>query len=114
MVEVREHAGLALCQLGDFSAFKQLWAYIRSETAIKPSQVAHSIALFGDQAFAPTLALLHDPNPNLRYWAALALGMFNNSLAIPALVNLLHDQAQTHTRALVASAARKALKRLQA
>lgn len=111
--EVREKAGLALCQLGDFSAFEPLWAYIRRETAIKPSQVAHSLALFGDQAFAPTLAYLNDPDPNLRYWAALALGMFHDPRAIPALVALLNDQAQTYTRALVASAARKALNRLQ-
>ena len=111
--EVREKAGLALCQLGDFSAFEPLWAYIRRETAIKPSQVAHSLALFGDQAFAPTLAYLNDPDPNLRYWAALALGMFHDPRAILALVALLNDQAQTYTRALVASAARKALNRLQ-
>ncbi|MCA0353956.1 MAG: HEAT repeat domain-containing protein [Chloroflexi bacterium] len=111
--EVREKAGLALCQLGDFSAFESLWAYIRRETAIKPSQVVHALALFGDQTFEPTLAFLNDPDPNLRYWAALALGMFHDPRAIPALVALLNDQAQTHTRALVATAARKALNRLQ-
>lgn len=111
--EVREKAGLALCQLGDFSAFKPLWTYIRCETAIKPSQVAHALALFGDQAFEPILAYLNDPDPNLRYWAALALGMFYDPRAIPSLVTLLNDQAQTHTRALVATAASKTLKRLQ-
>ncbi|ABX07085.1 PBS lyase HEAT domain protein repeat-containing protein [Herpetosiphon aurantiacus DSM 785] len=113
VAEVREKAGLALCKLGDFSAFKPIWAYIRLETAIKPSQVAHALALFGDQAFEPTLAFLNDPDPNLRYWAALALGMFHDSRAIPALIALLNDQAQTHTRAVVATAARKSLNRLQ-
>jgi HEAT repeat protein len=112
-LEVREEAAEALGFIGDPRAIPGLLALIRRERSGKPSKAASALANLGPEGLEATERALHDPDPNVRYWAAVALARTKDPRALAELRAVADgEEGYTHAGASVRLAIEKAIRRL--
>jgi HEAT repeat protein len=91
---VREAAAYALAFIGDRRAFEPLLGALenKSEAPLVRGQAAEGLAYQRDpRAVAALLASLDDPAPEVRFWAAFALGEVAGEEATAPLERLASD-----------------------
>jgi HEAT repeat protein len=113
VMEVREEVAEALGVIGDSRAIPGLLDQIRRERQGKPSAAATALARIGRPGFEAAVRALRDSDPNLRYWAAVALARTRNVQALPELqAAAAQETERTYTGASVKLGIEKAIKKL--
>ncbi|GHJ43366.1 hypothetical protein Cs7R123_07080 [Catellatospora sp. TT07R-123] len=111
---VRAEAANALAEIGGQEAVGHLWARLAAHPA--PSQAGHlasAIANARPGSFDRLVATAADDDPELRHWAARALGATGDDRAEPLLERLAEDTGTVCTGGRVSTAARRGLKTLR-
>ncbi len=106
-------AAKALARIGDDQAQDALWAALQARQFDRVGYLASALASLGPQVAERLLAMIEDPDPYLRYWAARALGATGDERVRAALQRLAaHDHERTRFGGQVSTAAKKALRTL--
>jgi HEAT repeat protein len=110
---VRETAANALAEIGATASVDALVASLTNPQEVAPvrGEAAKALGATGSsRAFAPLMGALDDPHPEVRFFAAYALGELGDQRAIKALDLLATtDHAQVSTFGTVADAAAEAI-----
>ncbi|MEV0563296.1 HEAT repeat domain-containing protein [Dactylosporangium sp. NPDC050588] len=110
----RQYAADALADIGGPEALEALWHELEHRRFPRIGYIASNLARF-TPAVLPRLAeAATSADPNVRYWAAVALGSTGDSFAAPILERLMAtDHAATVFDGRVDVAAKKALRTLR-
>lgn len=109
-----QEAAAALARIGGDAALTALWHEFQHRRSPRIGHVASALALFGDEVLPRLIETATDPDPNQRYWAAVALGSTGNEAAVPTLERLVAtDTGRTVFDGVVGVAAKKALRTLR-
>jgi HEAT repeat protein len=110
---VREHAAEALSRIGGDEALAALWDEFEHRRFSRIGYIASGLALFTPEVIPRLLEMTANPDPNLRYWAAVALGSTGDPQVAPTLERLqAEDRGSTVFDGEVRAAAKKALRTL--
>ncbi|MEU0155748.1 HEAT repeat domain-containing protein [Micromonospora fulviviridis] len=110
---VRAAASKALAAIGTEDAAEALWAAFQARRYRRIGYLASALAQVGPEVYQRLVEATAHEEPEIRYWAARALGSTGDDRAEPVLTRLVaHDHAATPTGARVSTAAKKALKTL--
>ncbi|GEA86745.1 HEAT repeat domain-containing protein [Cellulomonas cellasea] len=108
---VRAAASEALAELGDDDAVEALWSAFRARRYRRPHYLAQALARCGPDIHDRLVEATAHDDPEIRFWAATALGATGDERFEPVLVRLAaDDHATTPTGAHVSTGAKKALK----
>ena len=111
---MRQRAADALAEIGGETALTALWNEFEHRRFRRIGYVASALALFGPRVIGPLCEAADSADPDMRYWAAVALGSTGDERAVPTLENLRsHDRGVTVFDGRVDVAAKKALRTLR-
>lgn len=114
----RQEAEQALARIDTHDAVEALWAAFLTCQFDRAHHVAAALgrltksATDGPDLFARLLHAAQNPQPDIRYWAAKALGASGNPAARKTLTALTTDSSKTRSGASVAAGAKQGLKTL--
>ncbi len=108
---LRERAAEALAAIGGDEALTALWEAFEHRGFTRIGYVASALSKFAPDIIPRLLAAADDDDPDLRYWAAVALGSTGDPSVVPTLERLMaQDKGQTVFDGWVSVAAKKALR----
>jgi HEAT repeat protein len=107
---LRVRAAEALARIGGPAALDALWAAFEHRAFPRIGYLASALALFTPEVLPRLLAAADSPDPDTRYWAAIALGSTGEESVVPVLERLLTDPGATVFDGWVKVAAKKALR----
>ncbi|WP_196279660.1 HEAT repeat domain-containing protein [Catellatospora paridis] len=108
---LRERAADALASIGGEEALTALWEAFEHRGFTRIGYVASALSKFTPDIVPRLLAAADDDDPDLRYWAAVALGSTGDPSVVPTLERLMdQDKGQTVFDGWVSVAAKKALR----
>jgi HEAT repeat protein len=107
---LRQRAAESLAQIGGDAALAALWAEFDRRSFSRIGYVASALALFTPEVIPRLLDAADSPDPDTRYWAAVALGSTGDERVVPTLERLLADPGETVFDGWVKVAAKKALR----
>ncbi|MFI6265756.1 HEAT repeat domain-containing protein [Micromonospora sp. NPDC051006] len=112
---VRAAAAYALADIGDDDAIEQLWTALESpRRPVRAGYLSAALARPGTQTLDRLIQATSHDDPEVRFWAARALGATGDDRAEELLTHLAaEDHATVRTGAHVSTAAKKALKTLR-
>jgi len=111
---VRQRAAEALSTIGGAAAYEALWAELEHRRFQRIGYIASALALFTPEVVEPLCAAARSDDPDLRYWAAVALGSTGEEAAAATLERLMaQDQGATVFDGRVSVAAKKGLRTLR-
>lgn len=110
---LRQRAADALARIGGGEALEALWSAFEHRQFPRIGYLASTLALFTPEVVPRLLAAADSPDPDQRYWAAVALGSTGDDRAVPVLERLKDsDRGVTVFDGEVRAAAKKALRTL--
>ena len=110
----RQHAADALADIGGPEALDALWHELEHRQYPRIGYIASNLARFTPEILPRLEQATASPDPNQRYWAAVALGSTGDERAAPILERLMAtDHAATVFDGRVDVAAKKALRTLR-
>ncbi|MET7424707.1 HEAT repeat domain-containing protein [Dactylosporangium sp. NPDC005555] len=110
----RQQAADALGEIGGPAALAALWQELEHRRFPRIGYVASNLARFAPEVLPQLSAAAGSADPNVRYWAVVALGSTGDSQAVPLLERLMAtDHAATVFDGRVDVAAKKALRTLR-
>ena len=110
----RQHAADALAEIGGPEALAALWHEFEHRRFARIGHIASNLARFAPEVLPRLEQATTSPDPNQRYWAAIALGSTGDDRAAPILEHLMAtDHAATVFDGRVDVAAKKALRTLR-
>ncbi|MEU7825532.1 HEAT repeat domain-containing protein [Catellatospora sp. NPDC049133] len=108
---LRERAADALAAIGGDEALAALWDAFEHRGYTRIGYLASALSKFAPDVLPRLLAAAEDDDPDLRYWAAVALGSTGDESVVPTLERLMaQDKGQTVFDGWVSVAAKKALR----
>ncbi|MBB2923232.1 HEAT repeat domain-containing protein [Cellulomonas cellasea] len=108
---VRAAAGEVLADLGGADAIEALWSAFRARRYRRPHYLAQALARCGPDIHDRLVEATAHDDPEIRFWAATALGATGEERFEPVLARLAaDDHATTPTGAHVSTGAKKALR----
>ncbi|WP_067503460.1 HEAT repeat domain-containing protein [Actinoplanes sp. TFC3] len=111
---LRAHTADALAAIGGDAAMEALWQEFELRRFSRIGYLASTLAQFTPEVVPRLLATADSPDPDQRYWAAVALGSTGDDRAIPTLERLqATDRGKTVFDGEVRAAAKKALRTLR-
>ena len=111
---LRQRTADALARIGGDEALEALWYEFEHRRFPRIGYLASTLALFTPEVVPRLLAAADSPDPDQRYWAAVALGSTGDDKAVPALERLMaNDRGVTVFDGEVRTAAKKALRTLR-
>ncbi|MCO8274219.1 HEAT repeat domain-containing protein [Actinoplanes sp. TRM 88003] len=111
---LRQRAADALARIGGPEALEALWHEFEQRRFPRIGYLASTLALFTPEVLPRLLAATGSPDPNQRYWAAVALGSTGDPQVAPTLEHLMAtDRGSTVFDGEVRAAAKKALRTLR-
>ena len=111
---MRQRAADALARIGGDAALDALWYEFEHRRFPRIGYLASTLALFTPEVLPRLLAAAESPDPDQRYWAAVALGSTGDERAIPVLERLMaDDRGTTVFDGQVRAGAKKALRTLR-
>ncbi|MEV7326643.1 HEAT repeat domain-containing protein [Micromonospora sp. NPDC093244] len=111
---VRAAASEALADIGSDDALTSLWAAFESRRFSRAGYLASALARFGPAVFERLVQATSHRDPEMRFWAARALGASGDERAAEVLTRLASDDhSTTGSGARVSTAAKTALKTLR-
>ncbi|MFI5912452.1 HEAT repeat domain-containing protein [Dactylosporangium sp. NPDC051541] len=111
---VRQRAADALAEIGGPEALEALWHEFEHRRFARIGHIASALAAFTPDVIPRLTAAADDPDPNRRYWAAVALGSTGDERVAPVLERLqAEDRGATVFDGEVRVAAKKALRTLR-
>jgi hypothetical protein len=109
----RQYAADALADIGGPEALEALWHELSHRRFPRIGHVASNLARFAPAVLPRLLSAVSSPDPNVRYWAVVALGSTGDSSVVPVLERLMAtDHGATVFDGRVDVAAKKALRTL--
>ena len=110
---LRQRTADALAHIGGDAALAALWHEFEHRRFARIGYLASTLALFTPEVVPRLLAAADSPDPDQRYWAAVALGSTGDDRAVPTLKRLMaEDRGVTVFDGQVRAAAKKALRTL--
>jgi HEAT repeat protein len=111
---LRQRTADALARIGGDAALEALWYEFEHRRFPRIGYLASTLALFTPEVVPRLLAAADSPDPDQRYWAAVALGSTGDDRAVPTLERLMAgDRGVTVFDGEVRTAAKKALRTLR-
>ncbi|GAA2608958.1 HEAT repeat domain-containing protein [Paractinoplanes durhamensis] len=111
---LRQRTADALAHIGGDAALEALWHEFENRRFPRIGYLASTLALFTPDVLPRLLAAAESPDPDQRYWAAVALGSTGDDRAVPVLERLMAgDRGVTVFDGEVRTAAKKALRTLR-
>jgi HEAT repeat protein len=111
---VRLRAAEALADIGGPAALDALWHEFEHRRFPRIGHIASALAEFAPEVIPRLTAAAADPDPDRRYWAAVALGSTGDERVAPTLERLqAEDRGATVFDGEVRVAAKKALRTLR-
>ncbi|MDI6104749.1 HEAT repeat domain-containing protein [Actinoplanes sp. NEAU-A12] len=111
---LRQRTADALARIGGDAALEALWYEFENRRFPRIGYIASALALFTPEVVPRLLAAADSPDPDQRYWAAVALGSTGDDRAVPTLELLMAgDRGVTVFDGEVRAAAKKALRTLR-
>ncbi len=111
---LRQRTADALANIGGDAALDALWHEFEHRRFPRIGYLASSLATFTPQVLPRLLAAADSPDPDQRYWAAVALGSTGDDRAVPTLERLMADDSGvTVFDGEVRTAAKKGLRTLR-
>ncbi|BCY12913.1 hypothetical protein L3i22_080010 [Actinoplanes sp. L3-i22] len=111
---LRQRTADTLAKIGGDAALEALWHEFEHRRFPRIGYLASTLALFTPEVVPRLLAATDSPDPDQRYWAAVALGSTGDDRAVPALERLMaEDRGVTVFDGEVRTAAKKALRTLR-
>jgi HEAT repeat protein len=111
---VRLRAAEALADIGGPAALDALWHEFEHRRFPRIGHIASALAEFAPEVIPRLTAAAADPDPDRRYWAAVALGSTGDERVVPTLERLqAEDRGATVFDGEVRVAAKKALRTLR-
>ena len=111
---LRAQTADALAGIGGDAALEALWDEFEHRRFPRIGHIASALALFTPEVLPRLLAAADSPDPDQRYWAAVALGSTGDDRAIATLERLMAgDRGVTVFDGEVRAAAKKALRTLR-
>ncbi len=111
---LRQRTADALARIGGDAALEALWYEFEHRRFPRIGYVASTLALFTPEVVPRLLAAAGGPDPDQRYWAAVALGSTGDDRATATLERLMAgDRGVTVFDGEVRAAAKKALRTLR-
>ncbi|GAA2709978.1 HEAT repeat domain-containing protein [Actinoplanes palleronii] len=111
---LRQRTADALAHIGGDAALEALWYEFEHRQFPRIGYIASTLALFTPEVVPRLLTAADSPDPDRRYWAAVALGSTGDDQAIPTLERLMAtDRGTTVFDGEVRTAAKKALRTLR-
>ncbi len=111
---MRQRAADALARIGGDAAMEALWHEFEHRRFPRIGYLASTLALFAPEVVPRLLAAADSPDPDQRYWAAVALGSTGDDRVKPTLERLMAaDRGVTVFDGEVRVAAKKALRTLR-
>jgi HEAT repeat protein len=111
---VRAAASEALADIGGDDALNHLWAALEAAGFDRLGYLAAALARFRPATSERLVRATGDASPDVRFWAARALGATGDERAIDVLLRLAdEDHATTRTGSQVSTAAKQAMKTLK-
>jgi HEAT repeat protein len=108
---LRQRTADTLAAIGGDAALEALWHEFEHRRFPRIGYIASTLALFTPEVVPRLLAATESPDPDQRYWAAVALGSTGDDRAVPALERLMAgDRGMTVFDGEVRVAAKKALR----
>ena len=108
---LRQRTADVLAHIGGEAALEALWYEFEHRRFPRIGYLASTLALFTPEVVPRLLAATDSPDPDQRYWAAIALGSTGDERAVPALERLMAgDKGVTVFDGEVRAAAKKALR----
>jgi hypothetical protein len=108
---LRQRAAEALGNIGGTEAMDALWDAFEHRSFPRIGYIASALALFTPDIIPRLVDAASDPDPNLRYWAAVALGSTGDERVVATLERMLaEDRGATVFDGEVRAAAKKALR----
>ncbi|GAA2397956.1 hypothetical protein Cme02nite_06410 [Catellatospora methionotrophica] len=108
---LRERGAEALATIGGDEALAALWEAFEYRGYTRIGYVASALSKFAPDVLPRLLAAADDDDPDLRYWAAIALGSTGDESVVPTLERLMaQDKGRTEFDGWVSVAAKKALR----
>ncbi|MEU4220667.1 HEAT repeat domain-containing protein [Actinoplanes sp. NPDC026623] len=108
---LRQRTADTLAAIGGDAALEALWHEFEHRRFPRIGYLASTLALFTPEVVPRLLAATESPDPDQRYWAAVALGSTGDDRAVPALERLMAgDRGVTVFDGEVRVAAKKALR----
>ncbi|MFB9442837.1 HEAT repeat domain-containing protein [Dactylosporangium vinaceum] len=111
---VRQRTADALAEIGGPEALDALWHEFEHRHFPRIGHIASALATFTPDVIPRLITASDDPDPNRRYWAAVALGSTGDEQVAPVLERLqAQDRGATVFDGEVRAAAKKALRTLR-
>ena len=111
---VRLRAAEALADIGGPEALDALWHEFEHRRVARIGHIASALASFAPEVIPRLIEAAADPDPNRRYWAAVALGSTGDEQVAATLERLqAEDRGATVFDGEVRAAAKKALRTLR-
>jgi HEAT repeat protein len=111
---LRQRTADALARIGGDAALEALWDEFEHRRFPRIGYLASTLALFTPEVVPRLLAAANGTDPDLRYWAAVALGSTGDDQVVPTLQRLMaSDRGVTVFDGEVRAAAKKALRTLR-
>jgi HEAT repeat protein len=111
---MRQRTAEALSEIGGDAALAALWDGFEHRRFPRIGYIASALALFTPDILPRLYEAAADPDPNVRYWAAVALGSTGDEGVAPTLQRLMdEDRGVTVFDGHVNVAAKKALRTLR-
>ena len=111
---LRQRTADALGQIGGDEALEALWGAFTDRGFQRIGYIASALALFTPEVIPRLTEAAASPDPDQRYWAAVALGSTGDERVAPTLERLLaEDKGVTVFDGEVRAAAKKALRTLR-
>jgi HEAT repeat protein len=111
---LRQRTADALARIGGDAALEALWSEFELRRFPRIGYLASTLALFTPEVVPRLLTAAGSPDPDQRYWAAVALGSTGDDRAVATLERLMaEDRGVTVFDGEVRSAAKKALRTLR-
>lgn len=111
---MRQCAADALAAIGGDAALAALWQEFEHRRFARIGYVASALALFAPAVVPRLLDAARAEDPDMRYWAAVALGSTGDESVAPTLERMMaQDRGATVFDGQVAVAAKKALRTLR-
>jgi HEAT repeat protein len=111
---LRQRTADALGRIGGDAAMEALWDEFQHRRFARIGYLASALALFTPEVLPRLLTAADSPDPDQRYWAAVALGSTGDDRTVPTLERLMAgDRGVTVFDGEVRVAAKKALRTLR-